>query len=345
MSSPSRAIAQRARGVVGVAVAGAGCVTASLLLPGTPAALVALVVGLVLGNIRATARVLRPGGAWVMKPVLRAGVVVLGLQLSLTALVSVGWTGIAVIVVTMIATFFGTLLVGQWMRVSPVSRLLVATGVAICGASAIVAMASVVDPDGDADDEVARSVALVTIFGTLTLFVLPFLHAPSGLDDSEMGLWIGASVHEVAQVVASASAVSAVALSVATITKLGRVVLLAPLVAVTSVVMRREDERTGAERGDGRAGAKHPPLIPLFVIGFLIAIVVRTIVPFPDWADAMTRLVTTLLFSAALFALGLAVDIRSLIRSGGRVLLLGLVSTLIAVLTSLGVIVLLAPVD
>ena len=137
----------------------------------------------------------------------------LGLQLSVPAVLELGAGGIVVIAGTVAVTFSATLLIGRALRVPRVMTLLVATGFAICGAAAVAAMTAVVDPGGEHDDDTATAIGLVTLFGS-------------------------------------------VALTVATVTKLGRAVLLAPLVAGTGVALRAAVPERGADR---------PPVLPLFV--------------------------------------------------------------------------------
>ncbi|WP_221654898.1 YeiH family protein, partial [Actinotalea ferrariae] len=205
------------------------------------ALVVAIVAGAVLQNLGALGPAVQPGLAWSARRLLRVGVVLLGLQLSVPAVLGLGARGLVVILATVAVTFGATVLLGPVLAVPRRLTLLVATGFAICGAAAVAAMSAVVDPDGEDEEDTATAVALVTLFGTAALVALPLLAGAFGLDDDAAGLWIGASVHEVAQVVAAGGAVSAAALAVATVTKLGRVVLLAPLVAGVGVVLRGRD--------------------------------------------------------------------------------------------------------
>lgn len=278
---------------------------------------------------------LAPGTALVAKRVLRIGVVLLGLQLSVPDVLRLGWRGLTVVVVTLAVTFGSAQLVGRRLGVSREASLLVGTGFAVCGAAAVSAMSSVVErtpsgaarDDRDARDDVAAALALVTIFGTLAILVLPPASRLLGLTDDQAGLWIGASVQEVAQVVAAAGAVSAAALATGTVAKLARVVLLAPLVAATGAVLAG---RTGA-----RGAARRPAPVPLFVVGFLAAVAIRSFRLLPAPVLGAAHQTTTLLFVAAMFALGLGVDVPRLLRTGRRTLALGAVTGAIGTLVAL----------
>ena len=340
-------------GLLMTAAAAAASLALSAAVPAVSALIVAIVLGVAVRNLRALPAAAQPGVAWSAKKVLRTGVVLLGLQLSVPAVLGLGGHGLLVIVGTVAATFAGTLLLGRLLRVPPVMTLLVATGFSICGAAAVAAMSAVVDPEGEREEDTATAIALVTLYGTLALVVLPVAARLLGLTDHEAGLWIGASVHEVAQVVAAGGAVSAAALAVATVTKLGRVVLLAPLVAGVGVVRRRRAVvAVGAAGGsagadvavgdgtvgdgaatDGAAGRvrpMRPPVLPLFVAGFLVAVLLRSTGWLPDPVLDVAKVTTTALLTAAMFGLGTGVDLRVLVRTGGRAAALGAVSTLLA---------------
>lgn len=284
------------------------------------------------------------GTRWTATRVLRTGVVLLGLQLSLPEVLALGWRGLTVVAVTVAVTFSATLALGRVLRVPRVTSLLVATGFSICGAAAISAMQGVVGGGDDEetrrenDDAVATALALVTIFGSLAIFVLPWLAGLLGLTDAAAGLWIGASVQEVAQVVTAGGAISAAALATATVSKLARVVLLAPLVAGAGVlkarrerVARPADARTAA----GAGTALRTPPVPLFVVGFLVAVLVRSTGLVPASVVEVTTVLTTLLFTAAMFAMGLGVDAAHLVRTGRRALVLGTASAAVVTGVSL----------
>ena len=169
---------------------------------------------------------------------LKLGVVLLGLDLVFPDILALGFKALLVVVAVVAITFFGTRWAGRRLGISDDLSLLVATGFSICGVSAIAAANGVIDAD---EDEVAFSVALVTLCGTLAIVVLPPLRGPLGLDDEQFGAWVGASVHDVAQVVATSSTAGSIALATAIVVKLTRVMLLAPLIAGIAVRHRRGD--------------------------------------------------------------------------------------------------------
>ena len=279
---------------------------------------IAVALGAVVANTVGVSDRIRPGVHLAAKRLLRVGVVLLGFQLSLAELRALGLPGLGVVAVTVAATFFGTRWAGRKLGLSSGMSLLVATGFSICGASAIAAVEGVADAD---DDEVAFSIALVTLCGTLAIFVLPAIGNLVGLHGVAYGNWVGASVHDIGQVVAAATPGGNAAVKAAVIVKLTRVVLLAPLVAGLSIARNRRTGNLPAAEGHRR-----PAIVPLFVAGFLAAIIVRTTGALPATALDTIKIGQTVLLAAALFGLGCGVHIARLRKVGGRPLLLGLIS-------------------
>ncbi len=313
-----------APGVLAAVAVAALCAGLTLVVPVLPGLLVAIAVGAVARSAGLVPAALDPGLAWAGRRLLRAGVVLLGLQLSLGDLLGLGLREVAVLLVTVAATFSATLWLGPRLGVGRPLTLLVATGFSICGAAAVAGMSPVAEAD---EEDVATAVALVTVYGSIALVALPVVAGALGLSDRVAGLWAGMSVHEVAQVVAAAGTVSAAALTVAVVAKLARVLLLAPLVAGVGVVRRRSGASTGGRRA---------PLVPLFVVGFVVAVLVRSAGLVPDAVLPAVKPVTTLALAAAMTALGTQIHVGRLVRTGGRPLLLGAVSTVVAAGVSLG---------
>ncbi|MFI0821637.1 YeiH family protein [Streptomyces sp. NPDC021098] len=277
--------------------------------------------GLVRGRCRA-------GLSLAGKRLMRLGIVLLGLKLSLDDVLGLGWATVGMVFCVVAATFGGTWWLGRRMGLRGDQPLLIATGYSICGASAIGAVSEVSDSD---ERDVATSVALVTLCGTLAIAVLPLLQQPLGLGDAQFGRWVGASVHDVGQVVAAAQTAGPAALKEAVLVKLMRVALLAPLVAALAVSVRaRATARRTATEADPEAepqptpATRRPPLVPLFVAGFLCMVALRsTGLPSAAALDAAAT-GQELLLAAALFGLGSAVHLPSLARTGARVAALGL---------------------
>ncbi|KGJ72813.1 membrane protein [Cryobacterium roopkundense] len=290
------------------------------LIPAAPLLTIAVVLGIIAGQLPALRRplagTLAPGLSVAGQRFMRLGIVLLGLKLSLGDIAGLGWVTIATTVVIVLVTFAGTLGLGRLFGLPGHQPLLIASGFSICGASAIGAMSGVVKAK---DEDAATSIALVTLCGTLAIAVLPALWHPLGLSPAEFGHWVGAGVHDVGQVVATAQVAGPAALAIAVVVKLTRVLMLAPIVAVASVVERRRPTPTG----DSPAKT---PLMPLFVVGFIATVVLASVVPLPTPVLEAADAVQTALLAMALFGLGSAVRLLALVRTGWRALVVGLLS-------------------
>ncbi|MBE1530787.1 YeiH family protein [Actinomadura algeriensis] len=324
-SDATRMRAWWARVGPGVSVAATGAGAAMVIngfVPAVSALTVAVLLGVLAGGVLPAGT--SDGLEWATRRFLRVGVVLLGLQLSLGEVLRLGPGTLAVVVVTVAAGFAGTIALGRVLGVSRGLGLLVATGFSICGASAIVAMDGVARSERE---DVASGITLVTIYGSAAIVLVPFLGTRVfGLDGEALGMWAGLSVHEVAQVVAAASPAGAAAVGTAVIVKLTRVVLLAPMVAGVGMVERRS----------GGEGAARPPIVPLFVAGFLAAMVLRSANVVPGAVLTGAADVSAVLLAAAMFGLGSSVRVGRLLRTGRRGLALGALSTLLVGTVSLG---------
>ena len=300
-------------------------------IPGLSALLIAILLGALWRNLLPLPETLNSGVDFSSVKLLRTGIILLGFQLSLSAILGLGPGVLLVVLMSVTATFGATLWIGHLMGIGLAQRLLIASGFSICGAAAV---AATEDTARASKEETATALALVVFFGTLMIPLVPFLGHLLGLPDESLGMWIGGSTHEVAQVVAAGGAVGGGALAVAVTVKLARVLMLAPVIAGITVYMNRK-----GERGAG----KRPPLVPLFVVGFVIAMLIRTAGILPESALEVLQVVQTLLLAAAMFALGLGVHFKTLLRVGGRPVLLGLLSTLVIMTVSLGGTVVLPP--
>lgn len=300
------------RALPGLGVAGIGLLVAFGIhwaLPAVPVLTACVVLGILFTAIPWPSTVknaARPGLTVASKRLLRIGVVLLGFSLSLVDIASLGWATLGAIVLVVALTFGLTLAVGRLARLPGDQPLLIAAGFSICGASAIGAMSAVT---GSKDEETATPIALVTLCGTLAIALLPALAPLFGLNAEQFGMWVGASVHDVGQVVATAQIAGASALAVAVVVKLTRVVMLAPMIAIAGIALK-DREREGAR----------PPIVPLFVVGFLAAVVVRTLIPMSDDLLAVIAGIQHVLLGLALFALGAAIRLGTLVRTGGRAL-------------------------
>jgi uncharacterized integral membrane protein (TIGR00698 family) len=320
------------RALPGVTLASAAAlvsVSVNAAIPLVSSLLVAIVLGVVLRNVGLVRPVAEHGLQLCARTVLRAGVVLLGLQLSIPRIVGLGWDVVGVVAATVAVTYVAVVALGRYLRLDRPSAVLIATGTAICGAAAVAAMSAALPrrggPDRGAtdeqiDDAAATAVAAVTLFGTAALLLLPLVARGIGLGTEATGVWIGAGVHEVGQVVAAAGIAGAGVADIAVVTKLGRVVLLAPLVAAVSYLENRRDPAPAGQP------ARSAPVVPPFVVGFLAMVVIRSTIPLPEVVTDAVAVAATGLLAVAMVAMGTGVKIGLLFRTGGRALLVGAVA-------------------
>ncbi len=314
-------------GLVTAALALAAAFAVHAVAPALPAMTVAVTLGLLAANLPGTAvwtaGRARPGLDFAGKHLMRGGIVLLGLKVSIMDILGLGWLALVLIAGVVLLSFGGTYLLVRLFRLPRETALLVATGFAICGASAIGAMAAV---RRIRHVDTVLPVALVTLCGTLAIGVLPLLMHPLNLSTAAFGAWTGASVHDVGQVVATAQTAGTAALGIAVVVKLTRVLLLAPVVALAGL-----HHRATAVPGHQQL----PPVIPLFVAGFVAMVALRSTGWLSaGWLDAGAGLQDVLL-GAALFGLGSAVRIRTLLHTGARALLAALAAWLLIALLGL----------
>ncbi|KAA9393512.1 putative sulfate exporter family transporter [Kocuria coralli] len=308
-----------------LAAAGLSCVL-GLVFAGTSPLIIAVALGIATANIFRLPAATTSGIDFSARRLLRLGIVFLGLQLVLSDIAGLGAAMLFVIGGIVAAGLLGTVLMGRALRVPAHLTLLIACGFSICGAAAVAGVAGATRTDDGTDEDAVTAVALVVIFGTLMIPLMPFAASLLGLSDESAGMWAGGSIQEIAQVIAVGGAIGGGALTAAVVVKLARVLLLAPVVTIISIQRRRsllELERSGQRSPD----AKLPPIVPLFVLGFMAMVVLRSFVPLPEVILEFGSIAQTALLAAAMFALGCGVRIKNLLRVGFRPFALAALST------------------
>jgi uncharacterized integral membrane protein (TIGR00698 family) len=289
--------------------------------------ILSILLGIAFHNLAGTPAVAKPGVTFAARRILRVGIVLLGFQLTAAQIAQVGFAGIGVVVCSVVGCFAFTAWAGRKIGVEPKLTELIAAGTSICGASAVIATNAVTQAS---EEDTAYAVVCVTGFGTLAMFLYPALATLLQLDPRSYGLWAGASIHEVAQVVAASYQHGKSAGDYGTITKLTRVMMLAPVVIALGALAARR------VRAGGMGIAKAP--VPWFVVGFLAAAGVNSVAVIPALSKSIIVSVTTFLLSVALAALGLETDLAKVWAKGIRPLLLGAAATLFIGVLALGLV-------
>src|SRR5258708_31464855 len=240
--------------------------------------ILSMVIAIAYHNIVGTAAWAKQGVTFSLRRLLRIAIILLGFQLPQSKVIALGGRGLNIIAATVLAAFAFPVWIGKLLGVEPKLAQLIAAGTSICGASAVIATNTVTNAD---DEDVAYSVACVTVFGSAAMFVYPLLPGLLHLDPHGFGLWAGASIHEIAQVIAAAFQDGQKAGGFATIAKLTRVMLLAPMVTSIGLMTARSMRRRQSDAGKVTA---HPPM-PWFVLGFVALVGVNSLVTLPAQAQ------------------------------------------------------------
>lgn len=314
---------------VALSIAGAGlAIGLGLVVPVAPLML-SMVLGLVIANVPgALPASAVPGLQFSGQVLLRVGIVLLGFRLVIWDLGDLGGARIGLVLAVVASTLLGTLLLGAALKVSREVSLLTAIGFSICGASAIVAAGGVTRASKEGT---AASISLVMLYGSVAVVALPVLGHHLGLGPEALGAWVGASVHDVGQVVAASSAAGGEAMHVAVMVKLGRVVLLVPVLIGLTLVQRRRDRARRA----GGAPAVRSTGMPVFVVGFLAAAGVRSADVLGEGIIDVIGVAETWALCAALVGLGSGISVAALRRLSAWPLALGLLSWLLIATISL----------
>ncbi len=286
-----------------------------------------MVVGIVIGMLYANS--LRnnlpptwtPGISFCSKRVLRTGIILYGFKLTFQDVMQVGVPAIAIDAVMVCGTIGLGLLVGRLLKIDREIALLTSCGSAICGAAAVLGVDGAIRPK---PYKTAVAVATVVIFGTLSMFLYPFLYRVGvfGLSPGMMGLFTGATVHEVAHVVGASNAMGPEVSNTAIIVKMIRVMMLVPVLLVIAYTVAKSVSR---QAPDGETCGKSRISIPWFAILFLVMIGFNSLDLLPDGVVEWINQLDTFLLTMAMAALGAETSIDKFKKAGAKPFLLAAV--------------------
>ena len=280
--------------------------------------IVAILLGIIVKNTIGVPQIFRPGITFSLKRILRLAIILLGLRLSLPQILAVGPIGLVIVVATLVSTFIFTCWLGRRIGVNPKLTKLIAAGTSICGASAIVATNGVVESK---DKDAAYAVAIVTIFGTISMLVYPLLSGLLQITPEQFGIWCGVSIHETAQVIAAAFQGGENSGELATVAKLSRVIFLAPVVLTLGIL-------SPPAKDSSKEGKSRKLPIPWFVFGFIALMLLNSANIFPDSLKKSVTEFNHLLLTISMAGMGLKTSIIDIKQSGLKPLYLGAISWL-----------------
>jgi uncharacterized integral membrane protein (TIGR00698 family) len=299
----------------GVAVATAVALAASFIAQryGAPAMLMGLLLGMAFHFLNETPRV-GPGLELVAVKALRLGVALLGLRLTVADVASLGWTPVLLVVSAVIATLLFGVVLSRLLGCERQLGVLTGGSVAICGASAAMAISSVLPKGSDTQRQTLFTIIGVTSLSTIAMVLYPIIGDVLQFNDQEMGIFIGATIHDVAQVVGAGYSVSPTAGDLGTFIKLLRVAMLVPVVLMIGLIFRN--------KVSAAVGQEKAPAVPFFLIGFIVLFAVNSTGLIPGVVIQPVANLAPVLLLVAIAALGIRTSMQEFMTIGLKPVLL-----------------------
>ncbi|MDP4331934.1 putative sulfate exporter family transporter [Curtobacterium sp. A7_M15] len=279
---------------------------------------------------------LQPGVKFASSRVLQFAVVLLGAQLSIGSVLRIGAETLPVMLTTLVVCLAAAWGIGRLLRVSSALRTLIGVGTGICGASAIAAVTPVI---GAVSADVAYAMSTIFLCNIAAVFVFPLVGHALGLSQHAFGVFAGTAVNDTSSVVATATVYGRQATDTAVVVKLVRTLMIIPIVVGLAGLEARRTSReqpTPDERSGRAGGVGVFRLVPWFLIGFLVVVLLRTVGVLPAAAAPGFSTAATFLITVALAAIGVSTDFGALRRAGFRPMLLGIALWVLVAGTSLG---------
>lgn len=290
---------------------------------GAPAMLFALLLGMSFNFLRDDIRFV-PGIQFASRTILRLGVGLIGIRLTVSDIGAFGFAPIILVIAAVSLTILIGVIIGRILSLDRNFAILSGGATAICGVSAALAIASVLPRTKTSEQETSVVVIGVTTFSTMAMVAYPILTQIIGFNDHQAGLFLGATIHDVAQVVGAGYSVSDETGDTATYVKLLRVALLLPVIVGLSAILYAE--RWHKDASPGTSGAR-PPLIPWFLLLFIASILVASFVPIPQEILGQITALSQWALIAAVAGIGLKTTFKTIIEMSPRAMVLLVVET------------------
>jgi uncharacterized integral membrane protein (TIGR00698 family) len=296
-----------------------------------PVMLFALLLGMAMNFLSDVDRC-RAGIRFASSFVLRLGVALLGFRITLSQIAALGWRPVALVIALVSLTILASIWVARGIGYSGLFGLLTGGATAICGASAAMAISAALPPDPQKERNTLFTIIGVSTLSTIAMIIYPALIQLFGLDGVHSGMFIGGTIHDVAQVVGAGYAISPEAGDTATVVKLMRVAMLLPVIVATGLLVRSN----GASRSDRLGGGllreagegERPPLLPWFLAAFLALVVVNSLLPIPAFIQDGGSTASRWCLVTAIAALGIKTHFSEVLDIGWKPVALMIFETL-----------------
>lgn len=291
---------------------------------------IAIILGILIRNLIGIPDSCKSGTSFAVKRILRVGIALMGAQLSLGQVLNTGASSVLVVATCIVLAIIVVRFVSMRMGMSDRLGTLLGVGTSICGVSAIVATAPVIEAK---EEETSMAVATITIFGLLAVLFYPLLGFSLGLSDRFFGTWAGTAVNDTSQVVATGLIFSQRAGEIATVVKLTRNLFMAPVIVVLSWFYLKRRQAEGEAKGEEK-GIKLQQVFPLFVLGFVGMAVLNSLGAFPSAVRQSIHIVSQFLIVASLAGVGLETNVVAMKKIGLRPFYAGLCAALFMAVVS-----------
>ena len=283
-----------------------------------PVMLFALLLGMAMNFLSEVDRC-KAGISFASRTVLRLGVALLGFRLTLGEVAALGWQPVALVVAVVTLTIFASIAAAKAMGFKAEFGLLSGGATAICGASAAMALSAALPAHERKERATSFTIIGVSTLSTVAMILYPAISNLFGFDDHHAGVFIGATIHDVAQVVGAGYAISPEAGDTATVVKLMRVAMLLPVILAVGIWARSHG---------GHGEGKRPPLLPWFVTAFAVVVVINSIVPIPEFVRDAGNTASRWCLIAAIAALGVKTHFQEVIEIGWKPVALMIMETI-----------------
>lgn len=296
------------------------------------ASVIAMFIGMFVNAFYKPNKVTAPGIKFTSKKILKFAIILLGASLNIRTVLTVGKFSLTVMLFTL-ATCFGLgALIGKALGLNWKTSSLINAGTGICGGSAIAAIAPVIEAT---DLDIAYGLSATFLFDTIMIVVFPILGHMLGLSDAAFGLWAGTAVNDTSSVVATGYAFSEAAGDFATMVKLTRTLSIIPAVLVFAAINIHLKKKTQTQGTAVKVSVKS--IFPWFILGFLAMSALTSLGMIPAALAATLKSISKFLMIAALAAIGLNTDFRTLCKSGAKPMLHGFIVSLLVVIVAIAV--------
>jgi uncharacterized integral membrane protein (TIGR00698 family) len=320
--------------IKGILLSSIVAVTAAYLgkiIPIVGGAVFGIIIGIIFGNIIGRPEGTSHGIKFTSKTILQWAIIVLGGGLSLKQVYQTGMSSLFVMIFTLSAAFIAAYLFGRLLKLPFKITTLIGMGTAICGGSAIAAIAPIIEAE---DKDIAYSISTVFMFNVIAVVVFPVIGHIIGFSQHGFGLWAGTAINDTSSVVAAAFSYGNDAGVYATIVKLTRTVMIIPISLIFTVIMVFKKEKESTQKHEHYSFLK---IFPWFILGFLAASLLNT-------AGIITPQISTIctetgkfLIILALSAIGLHSDLKQMLKTGYKPMLLGLIVWVVVAVVSVAV--------